>query len=166
VALTVSGRSALRFAMTTAFDAGRRVDPLPSGPSTWGTSSGSRFCPWAFGNVGNAKCAVRLPTFTLKVRRFLKWVGLVFSIALSLLMWALPVDSNFGVLSWSLRVAAPAEGSLLLFDLLRGPKEPSLRRNLATIAPATDTACPFCATPLLAGSGTRWSCPQCGAVRY
>ena len=101
-----------------------------------------------------------------KVRRSFKWVGLVFSIALSLLMWTAPVDTNFGVLGWFLRVAAPAGGILLLFDLLRTPKEPSLRRNLATIAPATDTVCPFCATPLIAGSGTRWSCPQCGAVRY
>ena len=101
-----------------------------------------------------------------KVRRFFKWVGLFFSIALSLLMWAAPIDTNFEVLDWILRVAAPAGGILLLFDLLRGPKEPSLRRNLAAIAPCTDTVCPFCTTPLLAGSGASWSCPQCGAVRY
>ena len=114
------------------------------------------------------KCEVcgQAPHAHPKVRRFFKWVGLVFSIALSLLMWTVPVDTNFGVLGWFLRVAAPAGGILLLFDLLRSPKEPSLRRNLATIAPATDTVCPFCATPLFAGSGTRWSCPQCGAVRY
>jgi hypothetical protein len=53
--------------MTTAFGAGRRVDPLPSGPSMSGTSTGSRFCLWGFGNAGNAKCVVRLPTLT---RRF------------------------------------------------------------------------------------------------
>jgi hypothetical protein len=53
--------------MTTAFGARRRVDPLPSGPSMWDTSSGSRFCRWAFGNAGNAKCVVSLPTLT---RRF------------------------------------------------------------------------------------------------
>lgn len=100
------------------------------------------------------------------VRRFFKWVGLVFSIALSLLMWALPVDTNFEMLAWGLRVAAPAGGILLLFDLLRTPKDPSLRRNLATIAPATDSVCPFCQTPLFARSGARWTCPQCGAVRY
>jgi ribosomal protein L37AE/L43A len=101
-----------------------------------------------------------------KVRRFFKWAGLVFSIAFSLLLWAAPGDANFGVLGWLLRVAAPAGGILLLFDLLHTPKGPSLRRELATIAPATDAVCPFCATPLLAGSGARWSCPQCGAVRY
>jgi hypothetical protein len=99
-----------------------------------------------------------------KVRRLFKWVGLVGSIALSLMVWASPSGAEVGVIGWILRVAAPAGAILLLLDLLRTPKEPSIRRRLRTIAPATDAVCPFCATPLLAGA--RWSCPGCGAVRY
>ena len=100
-----------------------------------------------------------------KVRRIFKWMGFVFSIALSLLVWTAPGSGDFGMLAWIFRVAAPAGGILLLFDLLRSPKEPSLRQKLTMIPPASDTICPFCATPLLAIAGARWSCPQCGAVR-
>ncbi len=63
---TDSGPSELHFAMTIAFGARRRVGPLPSGPSMWGTCSGSRSCQWAFGNAGNAKSVVRLLTLIRK----------------------------------------------------------------------------------------------------
>jgi hypothetical protein len=101
-----------------------------------------------------------------KVRRAFKWVGLVCSIALSGLVWAAPGVEDLGLIGWILRVAAPAGATLLLYDLFRTPKEPSLRKQLSAVPPATDTVCPFCSTPLICGSGTRWSCPACSAVRY
>jgi rubrerythrin len=41
-----------------------------------------------------------------------------------------------------------------------------LKERLASIPPAADVVCPFCATPLICGNGTSWSCPACNAVRY
>ncbi|MGA7770319.1 MAG: hypothetical protein WB781_23815 [Candidatus Sulfotelmatobacter sp.] len=101
-----------------------------------------------------------------KVRRPFKWLGVVCAIAVSWVVWAAPGDVDLGVIGWILRVSFPAGAILLLVDLLRTPKGPSLRARLAAIEPAADAVCPFCATPLLAGTGTRWSCPGCGAVRY
>ena len=101
-----------------------------------------------------------------KVRRLFKWLGLVCAIAFSLAVWAAPGEAELGVIGWILRVAFPAGAILLLADLLRTPKEPTLRARLAAIEPAADAVCPFCATPLVAGTGTRWSCPNCKAVRF
>ena len=53
--------------MIIAFDVRRREGPSPFGPSTWGTSSGSQFCLWAFGNDGNARYVV---SRHMRTRRF------------------------------------------------------------------------------------------------
>jgi len=112
------------------------------------------------------KCSVcgHDPHSSRTTRRSFKWYGLLCLVAVSAVLWAMPSDANFGLEGWALRIASTAAAILLLVHLLRGPKGPSLRERLATIEPAADAICPFCATPLLAG--TRWSCPQCGVVRY
>jgi hypothetical protein len=86
----------------------------------------------------------------------------VLLIGVSVMLWAVPSDANVGIEGWALRIAALATTIWLLAYLLRTPEEPSLSERLASIEPV----CPFFGTPLLAGAGTRWSCPQCGAVRY
>jgi hypothetical protein len=67
MAPTISGQSALRFGMTTAFRARRRAAPSLSGLSMWVTSTGSRSCPWVFGNTGNALCAEMILTQTRRL---------------------------------------------------------------------------------------------------
>ncbi|HKH99971.1 MAG TPA: hypothetical protein VJ999_12755 [Candidatus Sulfotelmatobacter sp.] len=68
------------------------------------------------------------------------------------------------VLGWVLRIGPLAGAAALLYQLLHTPKDPSLKERLAALPPASDTVCPFCGNPLLAGE--RWSCPACGGVRY
>ena len=112
----------------------------------------------------------RDPHANPKTRRSLKWVGLVCLILLSVMFWSIPANADLGVLPWIMRIL-PLGGAVALFiQLMRTPKEPSLRERLAAIPPAADSICPFCSTPLMAGgisaSGSRWSCPACGAERY
>lgn len=95
---------------------------------------------------------------------FFKWAGLCILFFFSLLSWAEPVKPPDAWISWLFRTGSPLAGLLLFVHLLRLPKQPSLRVSLRSIPPANDMVCPFCDTPLLAGP--RWSCPQCGAVRY
>jgi hypothetical protein len=82
--------------------------------------------------------------------------------------WAAPVegDPDSVLISWGLRIAAPAGAILVFVHLLRTPRDTSLREKLAAIPPAADAVCPFCNTPLMTGSSARWSCPGCGVVRY
>jgi hypothetical protein len=107
----------------------------------------------------------RKPHAGPKSFRLLKWIALSSLIVASVAFWAFPVESNPGsnFISWLFRVGAPIGATLLLINLL-SPR--SLREKLATVAAAADAVCPFCATPLVVGTGTRWSCPGCGVVRY
>jgi len=101
-----------------------------------------------------------------KTPRSFLWAGLLCLVAVSVILWGLPSDADFGVIGWILRIAAPAAAIALLIYLLRSPAQPSLRENLAAIPPASDAVCPFCSTPLIAATGTHWSCPACNVVRY
>ena len=112
-------------------------------------------------------CSVcgRKPHARSKLRP-LMWSGLYLLIAISVIFWAVPLDPAFAVGSWICRVAAPAAAMVLAVRLLRDLRRPSLRKRRAAITPADDTVCPFCAAGLVAGTGTRWSCSECGVVRY
>lgn len=108
----------------------------------------------------------RDPHAATKMRRVFKWIGLVCLVLLSILFWATDINSELGAVSWALRIL-PTGGAIALFiHLMVSPKDPKLRDLLAAIPPASDSVCPFCTTPLMAGEGGRWSCPACGAVRY
>ncbi len=98
-------------------------------------------------------------------RRSFLLVGLLCMIGVCVMLWALPEDTSGGAQVWFLRVAALAVTATLLVYLLRGARGSSLKHLLATIEPAADAVCPFCATPLLASDGGRWACRQCGAER-
>jgi len=113
------------------------------------------------------QCTVcgRDPRVHVKTRRSFKWAGLACLIIISLIFWLSPTESE-PVVDWSFRIIPLALALLLLRHLLRTPAEPSLRERLRMIEPATDSVCPFCATPLLAEINGRWSCPGCYAVRY
>lgn len=113
-------------------------------------------------------CSVcgRKPHTRSKLRNRLLFAGLYLLIAMSVGFWAVPADPSFELGTWVCRIAAPVGALVLLVYLLRGLKQPSLRKKLAAIPPAADTVCPFCAVPLAMGTGDRWSCPNCGAVRY
>ena len=86
-------------------------------------------------------------------------------LGLSVAFWIIPVDPSFEIGTRVCRIAAPLGVLLLLARLLRALKQPSLRKQLAAIPPAADTACPFCAAPLVTGTEERWSCPTCGVLR-
>jgi len=82
------------------------------------------------------------------------------------MFWATPADPAVSLIAWALRIL-PTGGAIALFiHLMVTPKDAKLAELLAAIPPASDSACPFCATPLMAGDGGRWACPACGAVRY
>src|SRR5579862_2026196 len=106
----------------------------------------------------------RDPHRSPKARRSFKWIGLVCLLVLSAMFWTVPIDQSVSVLGWLLRVGPLAGAAALLYQLLGTPRDPSLNERLAAIAPASDTVCPFCGTPLLAGE--LWSCPACGAKRH
>ena len=105
----------------------------------------------------------RNPHANVKTRRPFKWAGLVALLALALIFWMAPAGPNDVLLSWLFRVASPLGAMLLLWHLLRTPKEPTLSKKLAMVEAATDSVCPFCGTQLLIGA--QCSCPSCGVVR-
>jgi hypothetical protein len=117
-------------------------------------------------------CSVcrRDPHANPKARRAFKWIAMVCLVLLSAMFWSVPANPDLEVLPWVLRIF-PMGGAIALFiQLMRTPIEPSLRERLAAILPAVDSICPFCSTPLCAGSiaagSSRWLCPACGAERY
>ena len=100
-----------------------------------------------------------------RTRRSFLWAGWLCLIAVSVILWG-TTDTGLGAEGWILRLAAPLAAILLFIYLLRTPRDASLRARLAALAPTPDIVCPFCATPLVSGTGERWSCPTCSAVRY
>ena len=99
-----------------------------------------------------------------RTRRSFKWVGLIVLVLVAVLFWAAPVIPDFVVGSWIFRLAAPVAAVLLLFRLLLTDKDPSLKKKLAAVPPASELVCPFCSTPMVGGA--HWSCPACGVARY
>jgi hypothetical protein len=112
-----------------------------------------------------AQCR-RDPRVNPKTRRSFKWIGLFILILASVAFWSIPPDTELRDVLWIMRIAPTVGAILLLVHLLRTPKEPSLRQRLAAIPAADDTVCPFCGTPLVPSTGTRWSCPGCGVERW
>ncbi len=112
------------------------------------------------------KCSVcgRDPHKNPKTSRMAKWIWLAFLVVLSASFWIAPVEPGDAAITWIFRIGAAAGALLLLINLLRTPKDPSLREKMERVLPAMDSICPFCRTPLLGGE--RWSCPMCGVVRY
>ena len=106
----------------------------------------------------------REPHLSPGTRRGFKWAGLIILLLLAFLLWVEPLDPDILIFGWVVRIAAPLGAILTLNHLLRTPKDPSLKERLATIAPATDTVCPFCgSTMIVLASGC--SCPTCGIQR-
>src|SRR5579863_13667 len=124
------------------------------------------FLPVGFWKHWTCVVCRRDPHVNPKTRRSFKWAGLVILVLLTAVFWAIPLDPEIEIFTWIVRIAAPVGAILLFAHLRRTPPEPSLRERLSTIPPASDTVCPFCGTPLVAGNGERWSCPGCGVVRY
>jgi hypothetical protein len=108
----------------------------------------------------------RDPRANTKTGRSFKWIGLVCLFFIALVLWTIPVGQDASAFYWGFRFVSLASAVALLIHLIVSAKEPSLRQRLAAIPPASDTVCPFCSTPLLAGTGPRWSCPACNAERY
>jgi len=124
------------------------------------------FLPVGFWKHWTCSVCRRDPHVNTKTRRSFKWAGLVILVLVSAALWGVPLDPDVEVYTWIARIAAPVGAILVLNHLRRTPKEPSLRERLATIPPADDAMCPFCAQPMISGAGTRWSCSGCGAERY
>ena len=111
-------------------------------------------------------CSVcqRNPHEHRQTQPFFKWAAVVILALMAVAFWMDPVSPDDAWVWWLFRIGAPLCAVLLVVHLLRAPKEPSLKQRLAAVAPADDMVCPFCNTPLVAG--TRWSCPACHAIRY
>jgi hypothetical protein len=104
------------------------------------------------------------PHKTTKTRRSFKWIGLFLLIVLAVMSWVEPVAPPDEWLGWIFRIGCPVLAMLLFANLMRASKELSLSQALKSVEPASDTTCPLCSTPLLAGP--RWSCPGCRVSRY
>ena len=112
------------------------------------------------------KCTVcgSEPHVNVKTRRSFKWAGLGCLTIVSVPFWMDSAEVD-PLVNWALRIVPLVLAVLLLQHLLRTSAEPSLKERLRMIQPATDSFCPFCATPLLPDTNGKWSCPACGAVR-
>ncbi len=109
----------------------------------------------------------RNPRAPAKTRRVFKWIGFFCLVVLALMFWTTPIDPEVALVGWALRLLPTGGAIALLIHLMVTPPDPRLRAMRAAIPPASDSVCPFCATPLMAGvDGGRWLCPACGAVRY
>jgi hypothetical protein len=106
----------------------------------------------------------RDPHVSGKTRRGFKWAGLFILVLVAFIFWADSAEPDAVAVFWIGRIATPVGAALLLWHLLRTPKEPTLKAMLATIPPAADTVCPFCGAQLLI-LGSQCSCPVCGVVR-
>lgn len=106
----------------------------------------------------------RDPHVSPRTRRPFKWAGLAVLVVLCAAAWVAPVEAPDEWITWAFRFGGPLAAIWLLVYILRSPKDASLRSELKMVAPASETICPFCTTPLVAGP--RWSCPGCGVVRY
>ena len=101
-------------------------------------------------------------------RRSFKWAGLFILILFSAVSWMMPTDAGSGdpdsvIVSWVVRICGPLGAVFTLRHLLRTNKDASLKELLATIQPASDAVCPFCAAQLI--PGPKWICPACGVAR-
>ena len=106
----------------------------------------------------------RLPHVHPGTRRGFKWAGLVVLLVVAASFWAVDLPSDALIFGWVVRAAAPLGAILTLIHLLRSPKDSSLKEKLAAIAPASDTACPFCGSALLS-LASQCYCPTCDIVR-
>lgn len=75
-----------------------------------------------------------------------------------MIFWMAPVQSDPSF-HWAFRIVPLALALLLLWHWLGTLAEPTLKEGLRMIQPATDSVCPFCATPLLAE--TKWQMIVC-----
>jgi hypothetical protein len=91
----------------------------------------------------------RDPHVSGKTRRGFRWAGLVILVLVAFLFWADSPEPEAVAAFWVLRIVTPVGAALVLWHLLRTPKEPTLKARLATIPPAADTVCPFCGAQLL-----------------
>lgn len=106
----------------------------------------------------------REPRLYPGTRRGFKWVGFFLLLLIAPVFWIEPLTPDILIFGWVVRIGAPIGAVLTLNHLLRTPKDPSLKERLATIPPASDTVCPFCASTLITlASGC--SCPTCGIQR-
>ncbi len=94
--------------------------------------------------------------------RWAKWFWSLLFAFISLAAWLGTPKPD--VFDWCSRIAVTLVAAFFFIRVLQSLKQPSLRARLGAVSPATDVVCPFCSTPLMAG--TRWSCPACGVVRY
>jgi predicted RNA-binding Zn-ribbon protein involved in translation (DUF1610 family) len=114
--------------------------------------------PWVCSSCG------RRPHVNKKTRRTFQWLGLFVLLFFSVASWANPLDSDFVIGTWLMRIGGLVGAVALLVYLLRTPKDLSLAAKLAAIPPASDTVCPFCGAQLLIVS-SQCRCPACGVVR-
>ena len=104
------------------------------------------------------------PHQNLKTRPQFKWAGLIVLLVLSGIFWASPPESPRDMAFWwGMRIVPLAAALALFIHIRRSPVEPTLKERLASIPPATDSNCPFCATTLMIGAHSY--CPACGVER-
>lgn len=104
------------------------------------------------------------PHVSYSTSRTLERTALLCLVVFSIAFWAMPVLPDSVVGTWSIRLGTSLGAILLFLHLSLARNNASLKKALAKIHPASDSACPFCGTPLLMGA--QWSCPMCGVVRY
>ena len=98
------------------------------------------------------------------VRPPLKWAVLVLLLCGTVALWTTPANPADTKTAWGLRLGGAVACSVLLVHLIRTPKPPSLRQELAKVRPAGETVCPFCGAQM--SFSTRCWCSKCGVVRY
>jgi hypothetical protein len=113
---------------------------------------------WICATCGNP------PRESNRTRRPFKWAGLTVLLVLGIGAWLAPMDQDISVMLWFFRIAAPLGAVLTLIHLLRTRGAPSPKAQIASVAPTTVTACPFCGVDLLLVS-SQASCPKCGVLR-
>lgn len=82
----------------------------------------------------------------------------------SISVWILPAPADATLVFGALRVALPAAAAVMVSLAVRAGEATTYRERFATVAPANDEVCPYCAVELVS-EFNEFRCPSCRVRR-
>jgi len=124
------------------------------------------FLPLGFWKRWHCAVCGNDPHEQVRTRRWLKWVGVVILLLMTLTFWTVPAKDETGdlIFTWVMRLGAPLLAAWAVWATLKSPPDDRLKELLAAVEPNRDHRCPACQVDLIP-EDPDWRCPQCGMTR-